>query len=93
MRGGKSKIAIDWACVLHLKHGITRILVVTHSPTTWGVWRNEVRKHCPMNAVIAEGEPDFDPRDMRRAQSPDCKTWLEFLIVNVQSIYVGTCIR
>jgi hypothetical protein len=76
MRSGKTKIAIDWACAMHLKHGVTRVLVVTHTPTTFGVWRSEIRKHCPLPyAVEIQDLPDDPTAD------------IQFLIINVQQVY------
>lgn len=78
MRSGKTKVAIDWASVLCLSRGVQRVLIVTHSPTTFGVWRNEIRKHCPLRFTICEGEPEFDS---------EVGSQIEFLIVNIQSVY------
>jgi len=46
MRWGKTKIAIDWANIMHLKHGAKRVLVVC-PVSVIGVWENEVPKHTP----------------------------------------------
>lgn len=46
MRWGKTKIAIDWANVMHLLHGAKRVLVVC-PPTVLGVWPAEIEKHTP----------------------------------------------
>jgi rhodanese-related sulfurtransferase len=93
MRSGKTKVAIDWASVLALKHGLPfRVLVVTHTPTTLGVWRNEIRKHCPIAYETFEGTLD-NPVDINNSTSDRfgnsfrIKGCIQFLIVNVQSIY------
>lgn len=76
MRSGKTKVAVDWANVLHVKHGIRRVLVVTHTPTTFGVWRTEFHKHSPLNVTTYYREPGED-------YSAD----LEVLIINIQSVW------
>jgi superfamily II DNA or RNA helicase len=76
MRSGKTKVAIDWACAMHLKHGVRRVLVVTHTPTTFGVWKSEIRKHCPLKY------------DMDVVDYPDDPTAdILFLITNVQQVF------
>lgn len=83
MRSGKTKVAIDWACVLHLKHGITRILVVTHTPTTFGVWRNEFKKHCPLAYDLRVGAEDYQEDLWKGSRRPDLYVW----VLNVQRVY------
>ncbi len=46
MRWGKTKLAVDCAGALHLKHGISRVLAVT-TTSGLGVWEKEIPKHCP----------------------------------------------
>lgn len=46
LRFGKSRIAIDAAGALHLKHNLRRVLVVT-TTSGMGVWHNEIRKYVP----------------------------------------------
>lgn len=78
MRTGKTKTAIDWASVLHLKYGITRVLVLTHTITTFGVWRNEFAKHCPVPYVLGVRDaPEVRGR----------KGVLEVLVLNIQQVY------
>jgi superfamily II DNA or RNA helicase len=76
MRSGKTKVAIDWACAMNLKHGVRRVLVVTHTPTTFGVWKSEIRKHCPLKyAMDVVDYPDDPTADIL------------FLITNVQQVF------
>lgn len=88
MRSGKTKIAIDWACAMHLKHGVRRVLVVTHTPTTFGVWRSEIRKHCPLPHVVGVQEPveiaRWNASPLKGGFKP---VGVEFLITNVQQVY------
>jgi len=76
MRSGKSKIAIDWAAVLKLKHDVRRVLVLTHSPTTFGVWRNEFEKHCPLPYELCIQHPTFTDGNK-----------IEVLLLNIQRVY------
>jgi hypothetical protein len=77
MRSGKTKVAIDYACVLHQKYGVQRILVLTHSVTTPGVWRKEWEKHCPFDYILkTTAMPNF-PKE-----AP-----LQVLVLNIQRVY------
>lgn len=51
MRWGKSKLAIDAASALHMKTGLSKVLVVT-TTSGLGVWEKEIPKHCPFPVVV-----------------------------------------
>lgn len=64
LRYGKSKIAIDAAGALHVKYGITRVLVVT--PTSvLGTFEKEIPKHCPfpVKVISYNGEVAYQSKD------------------------------
>ena len=44
---GKSKFIVDWACILHLKRGLKRVLIVCPL-SVMGVWEDEFNKHSPI---------------------------------------------
>ena len=44
MRSGKTKVAVDFCGAMHLKMGVTRVLIVCPLSVV-GVWKNELRKH------------------------------------------------
>jgi superfamily II DNA or RNA helicase len=46
MRSGKTKTAIDWTAMLHLKFGITRVLIVCPLSVV-GVWKKQLKIHLP----------------------------------------------
>jgi SNF2 family DNA or RNA helicase len=46
MGTGKSKVAIDFCCAMHLKAGVKRVVIVCPKSVI-GVWRLEIRKHEP----------------------------------------------
>jgi superfamily II DNA or RNA helicase len=46
MRSGKTKTAIDWAAMLHLKFGVTRVLIVCPLSVV-GVWKKQLAIHLP----------------------------------------------
>lgn len=46
MRSGKTKTAIDWVGMLHLKLGITRVLIVAPLSVV-GVWKTQIAMHLP----------------------------------------------
>lgn len=46
MGTGKSKIAIDFACAMHYKTGVDRVVVVCPKSVI-GVWKLEIKKHAP----------------------------------------------
>lgn len=82
MRSGKTKVAIDWACAMNMKHGVRKVLCVTHTPTTFGVWKMEIRKHCPFPYTTYVLDDLVDQSD-----EPTGKNGMVFLIVNVQQVY------
>lgn len=51
MRTGKTKVAIDFACCLELKHGIRRVLVVAPL-SVLGVWRKQIKIHSPKDSRL-----------------------------------------
>jgi SNF2 family DNA or RNA helicase len=46
MRSGKTKTAIDWVGMLHLKFGVERVLIVCPLSVV-GVWKKQLRIHLP----------------------------------------------
>lgn len=46
MRSGKTKTAIDWVGMLHLKFGVQRVLIVCPLSVV-GVWKKQLRIHLP----------------------------------------------
>jgi superfamily II DNA or RNA helicase len=46
MRSGKTKTAIDWAGMMHLRRGSTRVLIVCPLSVT-GVWKKQIKIHMP----------------------------------------------
>ncbi len=46
MRSGKTKTAIDWVCIMHLKYRYTRVLVVCPLSVV-GVWEKQIKIHQP----------------------------------------------
>lgn len=76
MRSGKTKVAVDYACVQFLKHRVRRVLVLTHSPTTFGVWRDEWAKHAPVDYELCIQQPLFSEG-----------RHLQVLVLNIQRVY------
>lgn len=83
MRSGKSKVAVDWASVLHLKYGIRRVLVLTHTVTTFGVWKNEFRKHCPLKYELSVQDLGVTEYSNAGLDEPD----FHVHILNIQQIF------
>lgn len=50
MRSGKTKTAIDWVGMLHLKFGIERVLIVCPLSVV-GVWKKQLKIHLPDELV------------------------------------------
>lgn len=46
MGTGKTKVAIDFACAMHLKTGVDRVVIVCPK-SVMGVWKLEIKKHAP----------------------------------------------
>jgi Type III restriction enzyme, res subunit/Helicase conserved C-terminal domain len=77
MRSGKTKVAIDFCCVLKQKYGVKKVLVLTHSVTTIPVWRAEWAKHAPIDYVLStSAQPDF-PKN-----AP-----FQVLVLNIQRVF------
>ena len=71
---GKTRAIIDWACILHMKEGMKRVLVVCPLSVA-GVWEEEVEKYATVKTYVSI----FDKRS---TSIPVTKTALEFVIVN-----------
>src|SRR4051812_24169722 len=50
MRSGKTKTAIDWVGMLHLKFGVERVLIVCPLSVV-GVWKKQLKIHLPEEYV------------------------------------------
>jgi SNF2 family DNA or RNA helicase len=50
MRSGKTKTAIDWVGMLHLKFGVKRVLIVCPLSVV-GVWKKQLKIHLPEEYV------------------------------------------
>lgn len=46
MRSGKTKVAIDLLCILQMKYGVERVIIVAPL-SVLGVWRNQIKIHKP----------------------------------------------
>ena len=44
---GKTKVTIDWICALHMKEGVSRVLIVCPLSVI-GVWEDELAIHAPI---------------------------------------------
>lgn len=56
-RTGKTKVAIDYASIMHLAGHVNRVLVV--APVgVMGVWEEEIPKHCPVPHTITLWDKD-----------------------------------
>ena len=66
MRWGKSKVATDAAGALHVKFGISRVLVVT-TTSGLGVWEKEIPKHCSLPVRIINYHGDTIREDKHYA--------------------------
>lgn len=75
MRAGKTKIAVDWASYLSQHRDVTRVLVLTHTVTTLGVWRQEFEKHCPVDYSVGIQEV------------PEAGHDLEVMVLNIQRVF------
>lgn len=56
-RTGKTKVAIDYASVMHMAGHVNRVLVVCPAGVM-GVWEEEIPKHCPVNHTITLWDKD-----------------------------------
>jgi SNF2 family DNA or RNA helicase len=77
-RTGKTKVAIDYASVLHLAKGVNRVLVI--APVgVMGVWEREIPLHCP----VAHSITVWDKKARKEQPLPRFgKDRLDFVITN-----------
>lgn len=97
MRWGKTKIAIDFANAMHLKHGVTRVLVAC--PVSGiGVWESEIPKHTPpgidvewrvINYESIYKRMYYSGRSWSPVSRPDLITWDADLIIVDESHNIG----
>lgn len=86
---GKTKVAIDAACIMFLKHGWYRILVIAPI-TPLGVWEDEIAKHTPENIPYVVHRLTGTTRQ-REAQlvaiaaAPEPELKLTWILVNYES--------
>lgn len=85
MRYGKSKIAVDFACAVNLKHGWRRVLVVTVI-SGLGVWERELTKHCPRPWVLVDRAGEVIASGLGLKMYDDAEP-LIFRVVNFESTY------
>lgn len=84
MRWGKTKLAIDTAGCLHMKHGITRVLAVT-TTSGLGVWEKEIPKHCPFPVVVINYKGDIVHQSPKVLD--ESKPLLRFMVIHHAILY------
>lgn len=56
-RTGKTKVAIDWASILHQAGKVNRVVVVA-PVSVLGVWEEEIATHCPVKHKVIVWDKD-----------------------------------
>jgi SNF2 family DNA or RNA helicase len=83
-RTGKTKVAIDWASILHQAGKVNRVVVVC-PVSVIGVWVEEIATHCPVKHKIIVW--DKDGRE-RVSLPPWQVNKLVFVIINYEAFQV-----
>lgn len=77
-RTGKTKVAIDYASIMHMAGHVNRVLVVSPAGVM-GVWEEEIPKHCPVPHTITLWDKD----GRKQSELPRFgKDRLDFVITN-----------
>jgi SNF2-related domain len=56
-RTGKTKVAIDWASILHQAGKVSRVIVIC-PVSVMGVWEEEIKTHCPVPYKVVIWDKD-----------------------------------
>lgn len=80
-RTGKTKVAIDYASIMHLRGHVNRVMVF--APTgVMGVWETEIPNHCPVPHRVTVWDKDA----RKEVDLPKFgKDILDFVIVNYEA--------
>lgn len=80
-RTGKTKVAIDYASILHMRGHVNRVVVF--APTgVMGVWEEEIPRHCPVKHRVTVWDKDARKEvDLPRFG----QDILDFVIVNYEA--------
>lgn len=99
MGTGKSKVAIDFACAMHLKTGVDRVVICCPKSVV-SVWKIEIRKHAPewIRNKIRWVIINYDKLEDREVESKDGETYIyegkkhvlqRFLAGGKRSVLIG----
>lgn len=82
-RTGKTKVAIDSACILHQAGKVNRVMVVVPNSVI-GVWEDELKAHCsfPYRVVV------WDKEGRKSTSLPPWTSRLTFVIINYEAFQV-----
>lgn len=82
-RTGKTKVAIDYASILHQKDEVSRVLVIG-PVVAGGVWEEQLRENCPFDYKYMVWDKDRRKRGSRKYQDlpPFGNTHLDVVFVN-----------
>lgn len=82
-RTGKTKVAIDSACILHQAGKVNRVVVVCPNSTI-GVWEQELKMHCsfPYRVLI------WDKEGRKSTSLPPWSNRLTFVLINYEAFQI-----
>jgi SNF2 family DNA or RNA helicase len=81
-RTGKTKVAIDYASIMHLAGKVSRVLVIC--PTgVMGIWEEQLADNCPVNYTVTM----WDKKGRKNEDLPRYgKDRLDFVIMNYDAL-------
>lgn len=83
-RTGKTKTTIDTISILHMKHGVRRVVVIAPNRVL-GTWVTEIHTHCPLTVQTIV----WDKKARKQALPTDLGAYdLQCLIVNYEAFGV-----
>lgn len=88
-RTGKTKVAIDYASILHIRGRVNRVLIFCPAGVM-GVWEEEIPKHCPVKHRITLWDKDARKETDLPRFGQDI---LDFVIVNYEAASTAGSLR
>lgn len=88
MRTGKTKVSIDWACMLHQEKKIKALLIFCPISVR-GSWESQIHEHGPADILV--GRYDLSKTSGKTAQEKFCKAdhLYKAMIVGIESMAAG----
>lgn len=88
MGTGKTKVAIDWACIGYHNFNVRRVLVLC-PVSVMDVWDRQIRLHSPVKAriVLLRGSSSHKARRLVRLLSLKEPERIQWIVINYEAIW------